>query len=125
MWIYNQNTGGLHYSGDPVVAPRFVGYSGVVPYRNIPDKQCYQDLGPIPRGTYKMIGLKSNPTEYTIILIPDVSNDMCGRSNFLIHGDSVAFPGWASEGCIIISPVSARRIIWDSGDRDLEVRSGL
>jgi len=26
---------------------------------------------------------------------------MFGRSNFLIHGDSVVHPGTASEGCII------------------------
>ena len=124
MWVYIQKTGGLHNTGDPLEIPRFKGYSGVAPYKNDPDTQCYKDLGPIPRGIYKMVGVKNSPTDFSIILEPSSSNEMCGRSNFLIHGDSNQFPGSASEGCIIINSPEARKFIWESEDRDLEVRSG-
>lgn len=69
-----------------------------------------------------MTGIKGDPTEYSIILEPDPKNNMCGRKNFLIHGDSINYPGWASEGCIIISGAVNRKSIWDSGDRDLDVK---
>jgi hypothetical protein len=121
MWIYVQKTGGLHYSGDPTSVPRFQGYSGVLPYRNDPEKQCYLDLGPIPRGMYTMSGVQQTPTELSITLTPDALNEMCGRSNFLIHGDSIKFPGSASEGCIIISGIENRKLIWESRDHMLEV----
>ena len=35
-------------------------------------------------------------------LIPSPTNEMFGRSEFLIHGDSLEHPGAASEGCIIL-----------------------
>lgn len=124
MWIYIQKTGGLHYSGDPTSTPRFQGYAGVDPYKNDPEKQCYLDLGPIPRGIYTMTGVKQTPTEYSIVLEADRNNDMCGRSNFLIHGESNRFPGSASEGCIIIVGLLNRKQIWESGDHLLEVKSG-
>lgn len=45
---------------------------------------------------------------------------MCGRSGFLIHGDSIAHTGQASHGCIIL-PRSVREQIAASGDDELEV----
>jgi hypothetical protein len=45
---------------------------------------------------------------------------MCGRSNFLIHGDSAANPGWASGGCIILK-LELREKIASSGDTALRV----
>jgi Protein of unknown function (DUF2778) len=44
-------------------------------------------------------------------LTPDPSNDMCGRSGFLIHGDSVSHPGDASDGCIILSRAEREAIV--------------
>ncbi|WP_460134706.1 tlde1 domain-containing protein [Pseudomonas sp. S1_E04] len=122
MWIYFQDTGELYNTRDPLTTPRFKGYSGVEPYKNEPESQCFQDLGPIPVGLYSMTGVKGAPTEYSIILEPAPSNNMCGRKNFLIHGDSLTFPGWASEGCIIITGANNRKLIWESADRMLEVR---
>lgn len=123
MWIYFQKTGAVHYSGDPVMAPRFIGYSGVKPYQNDPESQCFHDLGPIPRGLYKMTGVKQEPTKFSIILTPNIANDMCGRANFLIHGDSASHGGWASQGCIVLK-LAERELMWNSGDTDLEVRRG-
>jgi hypothetical protein len=53
-------------------------------------------------------------------LIPKEGTDTFGRSGFLIHGDSVAMPGTASHGCIILSR-DLREQISASGDNQLEV----
>ena len=45
---------------------------------------------------------------------------MCGRSNFLIHGDSKTHPDFASQGCIILDK-KCRKDMWNSGDKILEV----
>jgi hypothetical protein len=53
-------------------------------------------------------------------LTPDPTNEMFGRSAFLIHGDSIKAPGTASEGCIIQSnPV--RTLVSKSSNRRLQV----
>jgi hypothetical protein len=54
-------------------------------------------------------------------LTPDLSNAMCGRSAFRIHGASKKHPLDSSEGCII-APVNVRKSIWASGDRELTVK---
>jgi len=53
-------------------------------------------------------------------LTPDPSNIMYGRAGFLIHGDSTAHFGRASDGCIVM-PINVRHTIWASGDRQVEV----
>ena len=57
---------------------------------------------------------------YVIRLEPDPGNNMCGRSNFLIHGDSKTHPGSASQGCIILDK-KYRKDMWTSGDKILKV----
>jgi hypothetical protein len=52
--------------------------------------------------------------------MPDRGTETFGRSEFRIHGDSIAHPGMASHGCIIL-PRAVRDAIWRSGDRALEV----
>jgi hypothetical protein len=42
-------------------------------------------------------------------LTPD-GHEAHGRTEFLIHGDSVDAPGTASEGCIILSPAIRKKI---------------
>jgi hypothetical protein len=51
---------------------------------------------------------------------PDSANTMFGRSGFLIHGDSIARPGFASRGCIIAGRL-IREAIAASGDAGLTV----
>src|SRR6266850_4122660 len=53
-------------------------------------------------------------------LTPDASNQMFGRTAFLIHGDSVVEPGTASRGCIIMSR-GIRNEVAPSGDHVLTV----
>ena len=50
--------------------------------------QCEADIGPISRGVYKIGKPRKGPTPFSLPLTPDPSNEMCGRSAFLIHGDS-------------------------------------
>ena len=103
---------------------RTPGYSGKDPHKNDPDSQHIPDQGPIPCGSYA-IGAPHDTDKhgpYVLGLTPDPSNDMFGRSGFLIHGDSIANPGQASEGCIIL-PRAARQRIWDSNDHELRVLS--
>ncbi len=118
MWKYEQESGALVRPDGTVLA---VGYSGRVPDgRNNPDKQCEQNVGPIPRGWYAIGTPRSTTTKpYYMPLSPNAGMDTCGRSAFQIHGDNKT--GDASTGCIIVSPKKLREEIWNSGDRVLRV----
>ena len=98
-------------------------YAGAIGYYNDPANECVKNNGPLPRGKYT-IGAPYNSTKtgpYTLPLIPDCSNNMCGRNEFRIHGDSGKHPGAASEGCIV-TDFNTRRDIWNSNDRELLVK---
>lgn len=117
-WRYEQESGQLSQNGADVA----IGYSGAGNGKNNPAMQDAQKIGPIPKGVYTIGEPHDTPTHgpYVLRLTPDPSNEMCGRSGFLIHGDSVKAPGTASEGCIIM-PRWVREQVWESGDLDLEV----
>jgi hypothetical protein len=128
MWFYIQASGQLFWQHPPVI-PELIGtgYSGAGTAKNDPDSQCVQDLGPIPRGDYTIgaigdYGPTGTELKRALPLTPDQANDMCtpARTNFLIHGDSLAHPGWASAGCIIIDK-TVRERIGVSGDTMLRV----
>ena len=124
MWIYEQATGKLKDASGAVVA---IGYSGRYPDgKNNPQAQDLEDVGPIPRGHYRIGAPVDTVTHgaYVLPLGPAVGNQMFGRVGFLIHGDSVFAPGTASEGCVILSR-DIRKRLWASGDHDLEVVSGV
>jgi len=80
-----------------------VGYSGAPEGRNNPAMQDVPFIGPIPEGWYTI----KPPTNSThcgfeaMPLIPDPSNEMYGRDDFYMHGDSVTHPGDGSDGCIV------------------------
>lgn len=120
-WVYKQSTGELFLRGSPVIAPYATGYAGSGPGRNNPSLQCAQDIGPIPRGWYTLGATTSSPAPVTLPLEPDAANEMCGRTGFLIHADNVTRPGWASEGCIVISDRTKREAIAASGVTRLQV----
>lgn len=99
------------------------GYSGKGIGKNNPAMDNVANVGPIPRGRYTIAELIEHTDAhgpYVLRLEPDPANDMHGRSGFLIHGDSEAHPGEASEGCIIL-PRPVREKIWTSGIRTLLV----
>ncbi|MGE9656958.1 tlde1 domain-containing protein [Snodgrassella alvi] len=118
-WTYAQINGELKHNGVSIVA----GYAGFGKGKFNPSMQCVRNVGPLPRGKYimKELILKHRTCgEYVIRLEPDPRNNMCGRSGFLIHGDSAKHPGFASQGCIILDK-KYRKDMWNSGDKILEV----
>lgn len=116
-WQYNQNTGRLTRDGQEAGT----GYSGRGPGRNNPMLENVRNVGPIPRGRYRIGPQRTHPSKgpITMTLTP-VGHAAHGRNHFLIHGDSNRHPGDASEGCIVISR-AVRQAIAASGDTDLEV----
>ena len=119
MWTYQQATGALHSAAGECVAH---GYSRSPEGKNDPAKQSLANVGPVPRGGYSIGAPFDSETHgpYCLRLDPDAANEMFGRSGFLMHGDSVAHPGAASEGCIIL-PRPVRELVWASDDHRLEV----
>lgn len=119
-WQYHQPTGELFYGGKLIGT----GYSGMPPKgKNNPAAQSIHNVGPIPRGWYAIIGPPRDTPQhgpFVLWLEPDHANEMFSRSGFLLHGDSLAHPGSASEGCIVIA-LEIRHNVWDSEDRRLEV----
>ena len=116
--LYSQKSGNFYNSGSPVLQPIYQGYAGAGEHKNNPESQCISNLGPIPCGVYEMGEVEDiGGLSGAIRLTPHSENDMCGRSGFLIHGDSASAPGWASEGCIILSPAAARQSLAENFDR--------
>lgn len=119
MWVYEQLTGRLISPTGGLMA---TGYSGAGSGKNNPTEENIRDVGPIPEGFYDIEPPENSPTHgpFALRLMPDVGNSMFGRSEFLIHGDSLESPGNASEGCIVIARF-AREAIWNSVDHRLQV----
>lgn len=123
-WIYEQATGNFT---DPSGTLQGKGYSGQPPHRNDPDSQFVREVGPIPRGKWQGVELipQSSHGPFAIRLEPYAETETFGRAGFLMHGDSIPHPGYASEGCIIQSR-DVRELFWASLDHDIEVvRGGL
>ena len=75
--------------------------------RNNPSCQCQQSVGPLPQGTYTLGNMYTfKGMQYCYDLYPSSSNNMCGRSGFLIHGGGCS--GNPSEGCIVIEDQNIR-----------------
>lgn len=118
MIRYRISTGELTHDGVPLGA----GYSGQPECRNDPSKCGVHNHGPIPPGFYEIGDRVDTETHgpFVLPLTPHPDNEMHGRSGFLIHGDSGAHPGTASQGCIIM-PRIVRETVARLKDRDLEV----
>lgn len=123
MWTYAQDTGELLLN-DLIVAR---GYSGHGEGKNNPAFQHVKQVGPIPRGRWRITGVPFfSPATgpYCLRLQPAPGTDTLGRSGFLFHGDSQKSPGNASHGCIIV-PRKVREAIWGSGDTEVMVVASL
>ena len=119
---YEQSTGAFYRNGVLLAH----GYSGNDAGKNDPNAQNIRSFGPIPRGKYTVSLPYYSSTHGPLVLrlSPAISNQMFGRSGFLIHGDSIAHLGEASDGCIILDKAT-RKAIADLKDFDLEVVSGI
>jgi len=118
-WTYSQTTGILK---DPEgnVATRD-GYSGGGLGRNNQAMENVSNVGPIPRGSYR-IGSSHHSAHtgpVTMDLSPSAATNTFGRSAFLIHGDNLSHT--ASHGCVILRR-DVRERISASTDRTLVVQ---
>ena len=108
-WVWDQSAGSLAFEGRVIA----FGYAGKGAGRNNPDAQDQTKVGPIPRGLWRMTGVKESDHTgpFTIVLEPESVTDTRGRSLFRVHGDNRT--GTASEGCIILGrPIRDR--LWAS-----------
>lgn len=120
MWTYNSSNGTL--SRDGKLAGK--GYSGHGDAVNDPARENEVNVGPIPRGHWKMTGwIEKDPHLGlgVIVLAPADGTDTHGRAGFRWHGDNGAHIQTASHGCIVQGNLSSRRAAWESGDHELEV----
>lgn len=118
---YEQATGRFTiHTPAPIV---FHGYAGRGPGRDNPALQHVKNVGPPPRGVYRLglPFLSDTCGPVCFRLTPDGGQQMFGRSGFLIHGDNRAHD--ASHGCIILDR-SARDAIARIGVRRLFVTRG-
>ena len=118
MWTYDQSAGIMSRGGNICG-----GYSGSGRGKNNPALQAAKGIGPIPAGHWRIVGpphdsLTTGP--FTLGVVPAAGTNTFGRTAFRIHGDSIAHPGAASHGCIIL-PRAVREAIWASGDYELTV----
>jgi hypothetical protein len=117
MWQYRQSNGDLSRDGRSVGS----GYSGNGVGRENPAMEGVRNVGPIPRGIYRIGAQFDHPTKGPVTMgLTPVGHTALGRTAFLIHGDSREHPGEASEGCIVLGR-TLRQAVADSGDTQIEV----
>jgi hypothetical protein len=103
--IFTMRTHRVNESDFPDYACGF-GYSGAADYLNdslIQDHMFAGGPGALPAGTYTITEIYNDPRRgaSTCALTPAESNEMFGRSGFLIHGDTTPPSHSASDGCIV------------------------
>lgn len=101
-WTYSQKSGWMKRPDGVVIG---TGYSGAQPYVNRPLAEGRENEGPIPTGNYKMLTAydHDNLGPCSIPLEPAPDNEMHGRDDFFIHGDTASMDQTASQGCIIMT----------------------
>lgn len=126
-WTYEQATGNLFDPQGQLAATGYAGGNcGNNPSgKNNPEAQDKPGIGPLPQGVYTFTEHVDSPHlgPFAILLEPDASNEMFGRSAFRMHGDSMSHPGCASEGCIIM-PRAVREAVFASDDHVITVVRG-
>lgn len=100
----------------------FTAYSGHGIGLNAPAEEAVADVGPIPRGLWKVVEWVDNYENKgsCVARLAPVGHDAHGRSGFLVHGDNSLLNHTASDGCIVAAH-DARQIWRNSEDNDLEV----
>lgn len=118
MRTYSQTSGEIRFN----TILEGVGYSGYGPGFNNPSAEADPDIGPIPRGMWRIVRWDDVHGEKgpVVAVLEPVGHIAHGRTAFLIHGAHQNDHHDSSHGCII-----AGRIIREnwraSGDMDLEV----
>lgn len=116
-YIYKQSTGELLFDGKKIAT----GYSGNGKGLNNSKLEKEANVGPIPRGEWKIGTAFEHKTKGPLVmeLIPQ-GHTAQHRSGFLIHGDNKNMDKSASEGCIILDR-STREMIANSKVKTLIV----
>ncbi|MBS3049858.1 tlde1 domain-containing protein [Enterobacter mori] len=117
VWVYKVSVHKFYLNGTYQFD---ADYSGRPGFWNDSANEYVSHKGPLPRGTYTIGPAFYHPKTraMTMRLTPFIENQMCGRDAFMIHGNSVAHPQDASDGCIILN-LSGRKTINDSSDKTL------
>jgi hypothetical protein len=117
-WTYGQITGLLT---DPDGTEAARGYSGHGEGVNNPAMQGVPDMGPIPRGKWRINQACTHPRLGPVAMpLTMIEGDDLGRFAFYIHGDNPQMNHTASHGCIIL-PRAVREAVQASKDRTLLV----
>jgi hypothetical protein len=113
MYKYSQITHKLSCNG----AVLGFGYSGTGTGRDNPAMERVANVGPIPRGTYRVGPAYDDPHlgPCAMHLDPQPGTNTFGRSLFRIHGSNATND--ASHGCIILEP-QIRHAIRDGNDKE-------
>lgn len=113
--IYAQASGRLWLRDEGTlekVASLGRGYSGHSPYVNKTEAEGLVAAGPIPRGSYRLVGpfnhVRLGPVVF--YLDPAKGTNLFGRSGFFIHGDNAYGNQTASHGCIVLSRAIREKI---------------
>lgn len=116
MLKFVQGTGRLEDSRGELIG---FGFAGQREGYNNPDKQNVPDIGPLPRGFYKIGAPYHHPHlgPLTMDLTPFPENQMFGRSLFRIHGRSAINPELSSKGCVC-QDRPARQFVADHLNQD-------
>jgi len=119
---YEQATGDFYIDGKFLAK----GYAGYQEYANDTEFERLENLGPLPRGRYRMIYLGKYKDKGSVVtqLTPLPGTEMYGRDGMLIHGDNKRGNMSGSSGCIVL-PRGARERIRDEilrGNDILRVR---
>lgn len=117
-FLYVISTGDLYRPDGSYCA---TGYSGNGNGINNPSMQDASNVGPIPVGLYDLGKVDEEKGPFTIHLSPNISNEMFGRSGFLVHGDNKELNHSASEGCIILERLARIELSSGGGNGKLRV----
>ena len=132
MWTYQQIGKLITPEGQPSAHQ---WYSGNGVHANKPQDEGLKGLGPIPRGRYTFGGFIDYKTQLGPVafhLIPDDQTRAfilsLGRdpNSFFCHDGDTAHNYLASDGCLVCMAGSVGVLsMWNSGDHELLVESGL
>ena len=102
---YSQASGQLVGLSKP-----YRGYSGFGGGKNNPDAEGLVGYGPIPKGLWLATRCPHTRKGPVAFYLHPVGHDAKGRTEFMIHGDSIRAPGTASRGCIVLERAAREEI---------------
>lgn len=122
-YYYYQNTGRFK-GGSGEWAVNTLGYSGQGAGYNNPAYQCVSNTGPLPATVYKLAYCRNTMHDPPVqrpcafYLEPQRPSEMCGRSEFFVHGcqccttgdDSNPPAAGCSAGCVVLSYANRRKL---------------